>query len=327
MVRRRGWLSPTAFLDLVSATQLIPGPNSTELALHIGFRRARWAGLVVAGAAFILPAALVTLGVAWAYARYGALPRGRAVLAGVTPVVLAVVAHALWGLGRTALRSALSVALAVAAGLAAALGTHELLILTVAAGIAVLDRRVIAGGDPLALAMDPVALGPLFGVFAKAGSLLFGSGYVLLAFLRTDLVVRLGWLTGPQLVDAIAVGQATPGPVFTTATFIGYQLAGLSGAAVATLGIFLPAFLFVAVTAPVLPRLRAHRDLGAALDGLNAASLGLMAAALAPVALGAAGRPLLTAGVGLPAVALLLAGRAGPMTLLVAGAAAGLLLG
>ena len=327
VVRRRGWLTPTGFLDLVSAAQLIPGPNSTELAMHIGYRRARWAGLVVAGAAFILPAALVTLVVAWAYARYGALPRGRALLTGVAPVVLALVAQAVWSLGRTALRSALTVALAAAAALAVALGTHELVVLAAAAAIAVLDRRMIAGGDPLAATLDPGALGTLFGVFAKAGALLFGSGYVLLAFLRADLVHRLGWFTEAQLVDAIAVGQATPGPVFTTATFVGYQLAGLRGAAVATAGIFLPAFLFVALTAPILPRLRAHRDLGAALDGLNAASLGLMVAALAPVAASVAGRPALSLGVGLPALALLATGRGGPMPLLAVGAAVGLVLG
>jgi len=190
VVRRRGWLTPTAFLDLVSATQLVPGPNSTELAMHIGFARARWTGLLVAGTAFIVPAALLTLGVAWAYARYGFLPRGQALLAAVGPVVLAVVAHALWGLGRAAVRSALTLAIATASATAVALGTHELLVLGVAAGIAVLDRRVTAGGDPLAPAVDPVALTTLFGVFAKAGGLLFGSGYVLVAYLRADLVQR-----------------------------------------------------------------------------------------------------------------------------------------
>ncbi len=326
VVRRRGWLTPTAFLDLVSATQLVPGPNSTELAMHIGYARARWTGLVVAGTAFIVPAALLTLGVAWAYARHGVVPRGQAVLAGVGPVVLAVVAHALWGLGKSAVRSALTLAIAVAAATAVALGIHELLVLGVAGGIAVLDRRVTAGSDPLAPAMDPVALSTLFGVFAKAGGLLFGSGYVLIAYLRADLVQRLGWFTEAQLLDAIAVGQATPGPVFTTATFVGYQLAGTHGAAVATLGIFLPAFLFVALTAPILPQLRAHRDLGAALDGLNAASVGVMLAALVPIATGAAMRPLLLAGVGLPSLVLLVTGRAGPMVLLAAGAGIGLLL-
>ncbi|MDQ8157506.1 MAG: chromate transporter [Gemmatimonadota bacterium] len=327
VVRRRGWLTPTAFLDLVSATQLVPGPNSTELAMHIGYARARWAGLVVAGTAFIVPAACVTLGVAWAYTRYGILPRGQAILAGVAPVVLAVVAHALWGLGKTAVHSALTLAIAVAAAAAVALGVHELLVLAVAGSIAALDRRVTAGGDPLAPAVDPVALTTLFGVFAKAGGLLFGSGYVLIAYLRADLVARLGWFTEAQLVDAIAVGQATPGPVFTTATFVGYQLAGLAGAAIATLGIFLPAFGFVALTAPVLPRLRAHRDLAAAIDGLNAASVGLMLAVLAPIAAGATTRPLLLAGVGLPSLALLVTGRAGPMALLAGGAGIGLLLG
>lgn len=327
VVRRRGWLPSGAFLDLVSAAHLIPGPNSTELAMHIGYARARWAGLVVAGTAFILPAALLTLGAAWTYARYGALPRGQAVLAGVTPVILAIVAQALWGLGRAALHSALTLAIGVAAATAVALGVHELAVLAVAGGIAVLDRRVTAGGDPLAFAAEPVTLTTMFGVFAKAGGLLFGSGYVLLAYLRADLIQRLGWFTEAQLLDAIAVGQATPGPVFTTATFIGYQLAGVSGAAVATAGIFLPAFVFVALTAPALPRLRAHRDLRAALDGLNAASVGVMAAALLPLTVGAAGRPVLLGLIGGPALALLVTGRVGAMALLAAGAGVGVIVG
>ena len=322
VVRRRGWITRERFLDLVSASGMIPGPNSTELAMHLGYLRAGWRGLVVAGLSFILPAMAITWALAWGYERYGALPALGGVLAGIKPVVFAVVLHALWGLGATAVRSALTLAVAAAALLATWLGVHELVVLALAALVTWTDRRVIAGGDPLAHlsgALVPVApsgwrglrgamgslvvigggataaptLGGLFAVFAKAGAFLFGSGYVLLAFLRTDLVERLGWLTESQLLDAIAAGQMTPGPVFTTATFIGYLLAGHAGAVVATVGIFLPAFVFVALTAPVLARYVAHPDVRAALRGLNAASLALILAVSLPLGRAALGAPAL----------------------------------
>lgn len=322
VVRRRGWISRERFLDLVSASGMIPGPNSTELAMHLGYLRAGWRGLVVAGASFILPAMAITWALAWGYQRYGTLPALGGVLAGIKPVVFAVVLHALWGLGATAIRSAMTFAVAAAALIATWLGVHELVILAVAALVTWTDRRVIAGGDPLAhlsgslVPFAPSAswnlrgvggstlllggsaaatptLGGIFAVFAKAGAFLFGSGYVLLAFLRTDLVERLGWLTESQLLDAIAAGQMTPGPVFTTATFIGYLLAGHAGALVATVGIFLPAFLFVALTAPMLARYVTHPDVRAALRGLNAASLALMVAVSLSLGRAALGAPTL----------------------------------
>lgn len=291
VVRRRGWLSRAQFLDYLGATNLIPGPNSTEMAIHVGHSRAGWRGLLVAGACFILPAALLVGAIAWAYVRFGTLPLAQGLLYGVKPVVIAVVAQALWGLGRTAVKDVRLAILAAAATLAAALGVDELLVLALAGAAMALARSrtgaagLVAGlgpvgagaGGSLAGAAAPFGLWPLFGVFLKIGAVLFGSGYVLLAFLRTDLVVRLHWLTEPQLLDAVAVGQVTPGPVFTTATFIGYVLGGASGAVVATLGIFLPAFVFVALSAPLVPRLRRSPVAGAVLDGVNVASLALMA--------------------------------------------------
>ncbi len=286
VVRRRRWLSREEFLDYLGATNLIPGPNSTELAIHIGHARAGWPGLLVAGVCFILPATLIVAALAWAYARFGALPAAGGVLYGVKPVVIAVVAQALWGLGRAALKSRMLIALGLVSLSAAALGVHELLILFAAGTGVALLRRGVAGAAPAFLALaspgllaaaPPFGLWPLFGIFVKIGAVLFGSGYVLLAFLRADLVERLGWLTERQLLDAVAVGQITPGPVFTTATFIGYLLGGGGGAAVATVGIFLPAFVFVALSGPLIPRLRRSPTAGAVLDGVNVASMALMA--------------------------------------------------
>jgi chromate transporter len=295
VVRRRGWLSRDAFLDLLGAVNLIPGPNSTELAIHIGLARAGWPGLLVAGGCFILPAALIVSALAWAYVRFGSLPAADGLLYGVKPVVIAVVAQALWRLGRTALRTPRLALLAPVAAAASALGVNELAILGACALVTALAAR-IPGGKPAIVApwglvarasggigalaagaAVPVTLGGLFAVFVKIGAVLFGSGYVLLAFLRADLVHRLGWLTERQLLDAVAVGQVTPGPVFTTATFVGYLLAGGPGALVATAGIFLPAFVFVALSGRLVPALRRSPTAGAALDGVNAASLALMA--------------------------------------------------
>ena len=295
VVRRRGWLSREDFLDYLGATNLIPGPNSTELAIHIGHARAGWRGLVVAGACFILPASLIVSAIAWAYVRYGSLPAATGILYGVKPVVIGVVLQALWGLGHTAVKSRALAALALGAALASFAGVDEILILGGAIVVAVVahralnprDKAVTSGTAPALLAIQGgasatvvgthVGLLPLLGVFLKIGSVLFGSGYVLLAFLRTDLVERLHWLSERQLLDAVAVGQVTPGPVFTTATFVGYVLAGGGGALIATIGIFLPAFIFVALSGYLLPRMRRAPAVRSALDALNAASLALMA--------------------------------------------------
>jgi chromate transporter len=284
VVRRRGWLTRERFLDLVGATNLIPGPNSTELAIHIGHARGGFPGLVVAGACFILPAVAIVTAIAWAYVRYGALPEVAGVLYGVKPVIIAVVVQALWGLGKTAVKTPLLGIVAGAAFVASLAGINELVVLA-AAGMAVALSRIPSRAlswSPLPLlgasATASASLGSLFLVFLKVGSVLFGSGYVLLAFLRGDLVERLHWLTESQLLDAVAVGQVTPGPVFTTATFVGYVLDGGAGAALATLGIFLPAFVFVAISGPLVPRIRRSPTAGAVLDGVNAASLALMGA-------------------------------------------------
>lgn len=306
VVRRRRWLTREQFLDYLGATNLIPGPNSTELAIHVGHARAGWAGLFVAGACFIVPAALIVALLAWAYLEYGRLPEVTGVLAGVKAVVIAIVAQALWRLGRSAIKDRLLAGVAVLAIVAYAMGMNELLVLALAGALVATARRPqgnrdhagktmpamipVTPGMPLSSAaaatVGAVAFGlwPLFWFFVKVGAVLFGSGYVLLAFLRSGLVVERGWLTETQLLDAIAVGQVTPGPVFTTATFIGYLLGGGSGALVATVGIFLPAFVFVAISGPLVPRIRRSPTASAVLDGVNVASLALMAVVTAQLA-------------------------------------------
>lgn len=335
VVRRRGWLSREDFLDLWAATHLIPGPNSTELAIHIGHRVAGWPGLLVAGACFILPAFLIVWGLAWAYVAFGAMPQAEALLSGVKPVVLAVVLQALWGLGKTALKTKTlaAVALAVAGGLI--LGAHELALLLAAGAAVAALRGFPARGAGLAFApwlaatasgSAPVGLWPIFGFFVKVGSVLFGSGYVLLAFLQTDLVDRWGWLTSRQLLDAVAIGQVTPGPVFTTATFIGYLLAGTPGAVTATVGIFLPAFVFVALSGPLVPRMRRSPVAAAFLDGVVAASLALMAVVSWDLARAAIVDGW-TAAIGVGAAIALIRYRVNSAWLVLAGAVIGLLLG
>ena len=338
VVRRRGWLGDQQFLDLLGATNLIPGPNSTELAIHIGWARRRWAGLVIAGVSFILPAMLITGGLAWAYVRYGKLPETAWLLWGAKPVIVAVVAQAVWRLTGPAARTSLLRIVGVGAATAAALGINELALL-LASGVLVvaLRGRTWQRGSPLRQLLPgvPAAMGTatlsavtlpgLFWIFLKIGSVLFGSGYVLLAFLRADLVQRLHWLTEGQLLDAIVAGQVTPGPVFTTATFIGYVLAGTSGAVVATCGIFLPAFIFVAISGPLVAKVRNSPTLGAFLDGVNVASLALMAVVTAQLA-HAAVVDLPTALLGALAVILLLRFKLGSAWLILGGAAAGLVI-
>lgn len=304
LVRRRKWLSREKFLDLLGASSLIPGPSSSELAIHIGYLRAGWAGLVVGGGCFILPAAILVGMIAWAYARFGHLPEVSAVLYGVKPVVIAVILQALWGLGRTAVKSKLLAIVGAVCVALSALGANLVLVLFGAGAAAALVQLFTSGarkGKRSEAAFAPLlrdaraslsqifpgaggagaavipGIWPLFYVFLKIGSIVFGSGYVLLAFLRADLVAQRGWLTDGQLIDAVAVGQVTPGPVFTTATFIGYLLRGPLGALVATVGIFLPAFVLVAASGPLIPHIRRSAAAGAFLDGVNVASLALMA--------------------------------------------------
>jgi chromate transporter len=307
LVRRRKWLSREKFLDLLGASNLIPGPSSSELAIHIGYLRAGWMGLVLGGICFISPAAILVACIAWAYVRFGHLPAVAALLYGVKPVVVAVILQALWGLGRTAMKSSLLAAAGAICVALTVLGVNALLILAgagasvacvraiflargrdhlVGPGLFVLLRRSvrlkmtrllpIAGAG--AVTMLAPGMWTMFLAFLKIGSVVFGSGYVLLAFLRTDLVMHRAWVTDAQLVDAVAVGQVTPGPVFTTATFLGYLLRGPVGATVATVGIFLPAFLLVAISGPLVPYIRRSATAGAFLDGVNVASLALMAA-------------------------------------------------
>jgi chromate transporter len=241
------------------------------MAIHIGARRAGFPGLLVAGGCFIFPAMCIVMACAWAYVRFGQLPQATAILYGVKPVIIAVVLQALWGLGKTAIKSSSLGLLTVAAVVGNVVGIHELLILLLAGFVMIVAAKAGRAGTTLA-----VPLPALFLIFLKIGSVLYGSGYVLLAFLRSDLVERLGWLTEAQLLDAVAVGQVTPGPVFTTATFVGYILGGPLAGIIATIGIFLPAFFLVAISGPLIPRIRTSPAASAFLDGVNAASLALM---------------------------------------------------
>lgn len=289
VVERRHWLSQEEFLDHLGASNLIPGPTSTELVIHVGRKRGGWPGLLVAGLCFILPAALMVLVLAWAYVRYGSLPAVSGLLYGVKPVVIAIILQALWGLGRTAIKTTWLAIVALVTLFLSVVGIGPLVVLLVGGFLGVVvsldaTRRkaaLLAMFQPQVVtataAAASIGLWPIFLIFVKIGSLLFGSGYVLLVFLRSELVERHAWLTQQQLLDAVAVGQVTPGPVFTTATFLGYLLHGTTGAIAATVGIFLPAFVLVAISAPLIPKIRASRIASAALDGINVASLALMA--------------------------------------------------
>lgn len=285
-VRTKKWLSRERFLDLIGAVNLLPGPSSTELTIYLGEVRGGIAGLLVAGACFILPSAVMVAALAWAYEKFGKLPQVEGLLFGIKPVVVALIIPALWNLGRVALKNSGLIMLAVAVVLLAALGVNVITLL-ICAGLFWMvvqqarSQSKLSAGGMLGLFSSGAggALGglPIFLYFLKIGAVVFGSGYVLLAVLRADLVVRLRWLTDAQLLDAIAVSQATPGPYFTVSTFIGYLLGGWKGAGLATIGMFLPAFAYVAVTAKFLPRIRKSPFAGAFLDGVNAAAVALMA--------------------------------------------------
>ncbi|HTX54904.1 MAG TPA: chromate efflux transporter [Candidatus Baltobacteraceae bacterium] len=342
VVEKRHWVTRERFLDLLGAANLIPGPSSTELAIYLGYVRAGWPGLILGGVCFIAPAMALVLAIAVAYARFGSLPQIGWLLYGVKPVIIAIVLQALWNLGRTAVKGPLTAAIGLAV-LALALAGVNLVLLLFAAGILVVGVRAADQGGPgprtaafvapLLLASGsgilpsagatPVTLWGLTAVFLKIGSILFGSGYVLLAFLRADLVQRLGWLTDHQLIDAIAVGQVTPGPVFTTATFIGYLIAGFPGAVLATVGIFLPSFVLVAVTYPIISTLRSSRWAGGFLDGVNVASLALMAAVTWYLGRSAVVDPV-TAAVAMLALLLLFRYKVNSAWLVFGGAAVGL---
>lgn len=294
VVSRRGWLTREQFLDFLGATNLIPGPNSTEMAIHVGRVRAGWTGLLVAGASFILPSAVMVTALAWAYVRFGSLPQVAGILYGVKPIVIALIVQAVFKLAKTAVKSTSIAIVGVFAALATALGTDQLAVLAgggLLTGLAYWlrsDKRtsvktLLLSGSGLSAFAAPSDVGAsfsltaLFLVFLKIGAILFGGGYVLVALIRSNLVAGLGWISERQLLDAIAMGQVTPGPLSTTATFIGYLLAGVPGAVIATVAIFLPAFFFVAISGPLVPRLRQSPLAGAVLDGVNVAALALIA--------------------------------------------------
>ena len=338
MVKRRKWLDDGEFLDLLGATNLIPGPNSTEMAIHIGYLRAGWPGLIIAGTCFILPAMLIVIALAWIYVQVGSTPAAGWLLYGVKPAVIAIIVMALWDLGHRAVKGTLTVAVGMAVFALYFLHVNEIALLF-SAGLVVMlgeNSRRLRQADlksiflpltalPLpSLIAVPFGLPVLFLTFLKIGAVLYGSGYVLLAFMRADFVTRLGWLTDRQLIDAIAVGQVTPGPVFTTATFVGYILGGLPGALLATLGIFLPAFIFVAVSNPWIPRIRNSPWVSGLLDGVNMASLGLMAAVTLELSRAALIDPL-TFLIALSSIALLIRFKINATWLVVGGAMIGLI--
>ncbi|MBN1587690.1 MAG: chromate efflux transporter [Candidatus Omnitrophica bacterium] len=338
VVTRRKWLDDQQFLDLLGVTQLIPGPNSTEMASHIGFRRSGWLGLIAGGLCFTLPAMLIVMALSWVYVRYGSTPQAGWISYGIKPVIIGVLLQALWVLGRKAVKDK-STALAAFGTLGLYfLGVNEIALLLGGALAVMLIKNVSRTGRitpavliwPLAGTGVPVAAAKafsfplLFLTFLKIGSVLYGSGFVLLAYFRADFVNRLGWITDQQLMDAIAIGQVTPGPLFTSATFIGYLLAGPNGALLATLGIFLPSFLFVAAVNPFIPRLRKSPWTGGLLDGVNAASMGLMAAVTCQLAR-VAFIDLLTVAVAAVSLILLARMKINPIWLVAGGALMGLI--
>lgn len=293
IVKKRNWLTKEEFLDLYGATNLLPGPNSTELAIHLGYVRGGWKGLILAGFSFIVPAVVIVLILASIYSQYGSLPQLSGIMYGIKPVIIAVVLQALIRMGKSAIKGWVAAGLAVLATLLTFIGIHELTLLF-GIGIVmmlIVNYKKVMNQLPILIPMVPLAsistnitaqetvmpLTSIFLIFLKIGSVLYGSGYVLLAFLEADFVVRLGVLTNQQLLDAISIGQFTPGPVFTTATFIGYLLQGTWGAMFATIGIFLPSFVLVGLLHSVIPKLRNSTWIGGLLDGINVASWALMA--------------------------------------------------
>ena len=289
MVVRRKWTTEQEFLDLLGAAYLIPGPTSVEMAIYLGFRRAGWKGLLLGGVCFILPATIIVTALAWGYSRFGSTPIANGILYGILPVVIALIAQALWSLSLQAVKNWQSAVMGIAVVILYLMGVNILILLLTSGVVMLLLDNVQTGKNPplvgiflpaswlsLSAAAAAFSLPLLFLVFLKTGAVLFGGGYVLLAFLHTDLVTNLGWLTERQLVDAIAIGQITPGPVFTTATFIGYLLGGIPGAILATIGIFLPSFVYVAISSLFIKQVQNSPRASSFLDGVTIASLGLM---------------------------------------------------
>ena len=363
IVRKRQWVTRQQFLDMLGAANLIPGPTSTEMAINVGFVRAGWAGLCVAGASFILPAALITGAFAWAYVRLGTLTQAVSVLGGIKAAVIAVIAIAIWRLGKTAVKDIGLAGLGIISLAAFFLGVNPIAILFGGGLLGMLARRVAKCRGPTALLFSPmlmrrgsvprvgaiwafwlrsvgavtlasVATGAVVArpsiarialFFLKVGAVLYGGGYVLLAFLEQGLVRQHAWLTQQQLLDAVAIGQFTPGPVLSTATFIGYILGGVPGAAVATLGIFLPSFFYVALLAPVLFRLRQSPWMVAFLDSINVCAVALMSGVTFRLAVDAL-RGWQAWGIALVSLVVLLRWKVSPAWVVLGGGAAGLLL-
>lgn len=356
IVQRRKWISDQRFADLLGIVNLIPGPSSTELAIYLGYLRAGWLGLIVAGVCFITPAMLIVLALAWAYVQYGSAPQVGWLLYGIKPVVIAIVAQALYGLSRTILRGPLALVCALALVAAYLFGFNVLILLfgggLLFAALRLLSRRLrhgstdkppavhlpaavagagagkatqatLAAAGGIASVAVPFSQWALFLTFLKIGAVLYGSGYVLLAFLRADFVLRLGWLTDHQLLDAISIGQFTPGPVFTTATFVGYLVGGWPGALVATLAIFLPSFLFIGIVHRLADTLRRSPVTAPVLDGVNIAALALMAGVTLQLAQSAL-TDVLTVVTALVSLAVLLRFKPNSAWLILAGALVGL---
>ena len=287
VVRKKGWIDHDHFLDLVGATNLIPGPNSTEMTMHIGHERAGWKGLIVAGCCFILPAVIITAFFAWLYRQYGQLPQVQPYIYGIKPAIIAVIVALMINLGRKALKSLGLAIIGLLAVAAVLMGMNEIYVLFGGGFIGIIihvlkkSSKAVHGFSPFVLlqvsysTVVNLSKFNIFLTFLKIGSILYGSGYVLFAFLDAELVSK-GLLTKQQLTDAIAVGQFTPGPVFSSATFIGWQIAGAPGAVAATIGIFLPSFLFVAVLNPLIPRLRRSKIMSAFLDTVNVVSIAII---------------------------------------------------
>ena len=333
-VTRQRWMSRESFLDLVGACNLLPGPTSTEVAMSLGYTRGRWPGLVVAGVCFITPAALATLGLAWAYVKYGSLPQAQGLLYGAKPAMVALVVHAILKLGRAALKTAWLPVAGIACLAAALLGAPPLAVLLAGVGVTLgvaWGRRRRSSAVGLALlpmgvgggAASAVGLLPLALAFLKLGVVVFGSGYVLLAFLQADLVDRLHWVTQGQLLDAVTAGQITPGPLFASATFLGYVIGGWGGAAVATLAIFVPSFVLAGAAAMLAGRVRRSALAGAFLDGVNVAAVAVMASVALTL-----GRAALvdgwTLGIGIASFGLLIGTKVNPAWLILGGAAVGM---